>query len=142
MKFTKNEWIKQGINFLHEEGAHALMIDHMCDKLKITKGSFYHYFDSIDQFILLVIKQWQKEAMELLTMIEKSTASPEERLEMMKSFTFSHSERLAPMFMVAIGSLDDSSGLQPNVHIFGKDRQAWDHVSPEHMLFEHLPPTA
>ena len=55
---------------------------------------------------------------------------------------FSHSDRMGPLWMVALGSLDDSSALQPAMHIFGKDRPAWDHVSPDHMVFEHLPPGA
>jgi hypothetical protein len=55
---------------------------------------------------------------------------------------FSSSDRAFPLWMVAVGSLDDSSLLAPNVHIFGKDKAPWDYVHPEHMLFDHLPPGA
>jgi hypothetical protein len=56
------------------------------------------------------------------------------------SALFSHAELSGPLMMVTAGTLDDSTGLAPYVHIFGKDRQPWDHVPPDHTVFELTPP--
>ncbi len=53
---------------------------------------------------------------------------------------FSSSQTAGPLLMVAVGSLDDPNLLSPALHIYGRDRSAWDHVHAEHMVFETTPP--
>src|ERR1041385_4354713 len=94
MKFTKQDWIKKGLDFLDSDGVHALMIDHMCARLKITKGSFYHYFDSIDEYIFSVVKYWEQQSLEPMKKIAGSQKIGEEKLDMMRDFAFRYSGKL------------------------------------------------
>jgi len=88
MKFTKDNWITKGVELLNSEGSHAFNIDRMCSRLKITKGSFYHYFDGIDEFTLLVVKHWSKNALKQLDEINSSGKSSEARLNLLTDHFF------------------------------------------------------
>jgi len=94
MKFTKDHWIQKGVEFLANEGSHALMIDHMCAKSRITKGSFYHYFDSIDEYIRLVVRRWEREILAQLEKVVEKGLSPQQRLDRMKMLAFHYSGKL------------------------------------------------
>ena len=91
MRMTKKDWIIGGLNVLNNEGAHALMIDHMCAKMKITKGSFYHYYDGIDEYIFAMVNHWSKQSLLQLQGIEQASLQPNERLNQMMNFAFRHS---------------------------------------------------
>ena len=94
MKYTKESWIQKGLDLLNSEGADAVMVDHLCAKLKVTKGSFYHYFDGVDEYITLVVKLWEKGMQTRLDALSKSGLAPEERLNGIAALAFNHSGRL------------------------------------------------
>jgi AcrR family transcriptional regulator len=45
-----DDWIQAGYALLAEEGIQALKIDRLCDRLGVTKGSFYWHFDGIPSY--------------------------------------------------------------------------------------------
>jgi len=79
---------------LSTEGYHAIMIDYLCAKFKITKGSFYHYFDSIDEYVRLLVRYWEKQVNMKIETILQGKASPEEKISRMVDFAFSFTGRL------------------------------------------------
>lgn len=89
MKLTKNDWIHRGVGILSTEGAYALMIDHLCARLRITKGSFYHYFNGIDEYIRLIMKAWENNVNAELKKIDESGKNANERLDMLRTYIFS-----------------------------------------------------
>ncbi len=89
MKLTKNDWIHRGVGILSSEGAHALMIDHLCARFRITKGSFYHYFNGIDEYIRLIMKSWENNVNNELKKIDESGKNANERLDMLRNYFFS-----------------------------------------------------
>jgi len=93
MKLTKQAWILKGVDILKNEGSHALIMDHMCARLRITKGSFYHYFDGIDEFIMLLVKSWEKTTMEQLKQIDASENGVEEKLNLLRNAFFQDTGR-------------------------------------------------
>lgn len=94
MRFTREDWIRKGLDMLSTEGYHAIMIDYLCAKFKITKGSFYHYFDSIDEYVRLLVKYWEKQVLMKIETVLQGTASPEEKISRMVDFSFSFSGKL------------------------------------------------
>ena len=80
MRFTREDWIRKGLDMLSTEGYHAIMIDYLCAKFKITKGSFYHYFDSIDEYVRLLVKYWEKQTLMKIETVLQGSASPEEKI--------------------------------------------------------------
>jgi len=94
MRFTREDWIRKGLDMLSTEGYHAIMIDYLCAKFKITKGSFYHYFDSIDEYVRLLVKYWEKQTLMKIETVLQGSASPEEKIGRMVEFSFSFSGKL------------------------------------------------
>ncbi len=47
---TKQTWLDEALQILSEQGASELTIERLTQRLKLTKGSFYHHFKSYDGF--------------------------------------------------------------------------------------------
>ena len=62
-RISKADWIRRGLEVLSEEGYHAIRIDWLCEKFKITKGSFYHHFESLEDYERQLFKYWEKETL-------------------------------------------------------------------------------
>ncbi len=48
---TKKDWYWACAQIVSQDGALALTIDRLCQAVGLTKGSFYHHFGGIDDFI-------------------------------------------------------------------------------------------
>jgi AcrR family transcriptional regulator len=44
---SKQDWLREGLRILAEQGAPALTIDRLAAALGLTKGSFYHHFQGL-----------------------------------------------------------------------------------------------
>lgn len=60
-RLTKKDWIEEGYKILSEFAQDKLKILYLCKRLKVTRGSFYHHFTSIDDFIQALMKNWEEE---------------------------------------------------------------------------------
>ncbi|MDQ2078380.1 TetR/AcrR family transcriptional regulator [Marinimicrobium sp. ABcell2] len=60
MKLTKTDWLERGLAVLAQYGPEHLKIDRLCAHLKVTKGSFYHYFASRDDYTDTLLSYWQQ----------------------------------------------------------------------------------
>lgn len=56
---TAQTWIQAGFEILAAEGATGLTIDGLCQKLSITKGSFYHHFSSLADYKTQLLAFWE-----------------------------------------------------------------------------------
>ena len=72
MKKTKKHWFEMGIKILGEGGQKQLTIDSLCQKLQMTKGSFYHHFSNRKKYIFGLLEYWSKRyTSEIIRSIEK-----------------------------------------------------------------------
>src|SRR4051812_11898155 len=53
-----DDWIQAGYSLLAEEGIKALKIDRLCDRLGVTKGSFYWHFDGMGNYRTALVGAW------------------------------------------------------------------------------------
>ncbi len=53
-----DDWIQAGFALLAEEGITALKIDRLCDRLGVTKGSFYWHFDGMPSYRTALVESW------------------------------------------------------------------------------------
>ena len=53
-------WLKMGIYTLDQLGFRSLKIKDMCEKLEVTKGSFYHWFKSKRDYELKLLDYWKQ----------------------------------------------------------------------------------
>jgi AcrR family transcriptional regulator len=57
---TRTDWLEQGLNLLVQQGIEAVTIDAMCQLMKVTKGSFYHHFESQPAFLEALLQHWEE----------------------------------------------------------------------------------
>jgi len=60
-RLTKEDWLEEGFRILKEFAQDKLRILYLCQRLKVTRGSFYHHFSSIDNYVASLMQRWEKE---------------------------------------------------------------------------------
>ena len=56
---TRAQYFELGLNLLAEDGARAVTIDALCTRLAVTKGSFYHHFQGVRDFMAQLLLYWE-----------------------------------------------------------------------------------
>ena len=57
---NKLAWLKIGINTIGTKGLKALKIDNLCKELEVTKGCFYHWFKSKNDYEMQILQFWKQ----------------------------------------------------------------------------------
>lgn len=55
---TKDEWMRTGLGLLGEVGAGDLTVERLTEAAGVTKGSFYHHFQNVEEFQERLIAFW------------------------------------------------------------------------------------
>ncbi len=72
-KIDKNDWFTGGFKILESEGFARMTIDNLCERLQVTKGSFYHHFKNMDGYVAALMDYWLEE--NTFSIIRKADAS-------------------------------------------------------------------
>ena len=57
-RLTVDDWVQAGYAILAAEGIKALKIDRLCNRLAVTKGSFYWHFTDMAGYRATLIEAW------------------------------------------------------------------------------------
>ncbi|MBL4773150.1 MAG: TetR/AcrR family transcriptional regulator [Alcanivoracaceae bacterium] len=57
---NKLVWLKLGLNTIGKQGRNELKINLLCERLKVTKGSFYHWFSSKKDYERQLLQFWKQ----------------------------------------------------------------------------------
>ncbi|TXK85555.1 TetR/AcrR family transcriptional regulator [Paenibacillus sp. N3.4] len=83
MQLTREDWVKAGLNQLAEAGIHEVRVELLARKLKISKGSFYHYFRDRKELLDAMMDDWEAYATkQIIQSIEQDHSSLEQLLHM------------------------------------------------------------
>jgi AcrR family transcriptional regulator len=63
-KFTRRDWLLLGEQRLSSDGPGALSLERLTTSAGRTKGSFYHHFESRDDFLAALMDHWRATAVE------------------------------------------------------------------------------
>ena len=58
-RLSINDWITAGLELLGEEGIGGVKIQKLCERLGVTKGSFYWHFTDLDAFLGAMAKHYE-----------------------------------------------------------------------------------
>ncbi|CAG0982512.1 MAG: TetR/AcrR family transcriptional regulator [Anaerolineae bacterium] len=58
-RHKREDWLEQGLAVLVQAGVEALTIDGMCQRLGVTKGSFYHHFQNREAYLEALLQHWE-----------------------------------------------------------------------------------
>lgn len=79
-RVTADDWIQAGFDVLAEGGPNALRIGRLCERLDVTKGSFYWHFPSRDALLQAALERWERVEQEEVFGQLEAIADPRERL--------------------------------------------------------------
>lgn len=81
---TKDEYFRVAFELLAEHGATGVTIANLCTALDVTKGSFYHHFESGPDFMRAFLVDWESKYAKPAVENARDIADPVERLNRLK----------------------------------------------------------
>lgn len=94
---TAQDYYRAALTVLGEVGSEALTIASLCERLGITKGSFYHHFGSMPGFVTGLLGYWEREHNERLIEYTQRVGDPVRQIEALTDFgsTLPHASEAA-----------------------------------------------
>ncbi|MEU9479529.1 TetR/AcrR family transcriptional regulator [Streptomyces sp. NPDC048191] len=59
MGAEKWAWLDQGLTLLAEQGAPAVTLDRLCERMGMSKGAFYHHFGSMPKYRIRLLDHFE-----------------------------------------------------------------------------------
>ncbi len=113
---TAEDWLDLALAALKDHGYTALKAQPLAKKLKVTRGSFYHHFESLEAFHASVIAHWSQETSGQIADAAQEIGDPRAALVDLLQKTLSSGEVLerairswstvAPAVAVAVQQVD------------------------------------
>lgn len=91
---TPDDYLAAGFELLVEHGAGALTLSNVCDRLHITKGSFYHHFPSLPAFHAALLDTYSIDLLGRATELARAEADPRARLAVLRQLGVEMSHEL------------------------------------------------
>lgn len=86
--YAKTRWLEEGLQILSEYAQDKIRIQVLCERLKLTKGSFYHHFHGIEDYIDQLLHFWKKKSTDALIQKSERIKYPQEKLFSLDTLTF------------------------------------------------------
>ena len=80
---TRDDYLAAGLDLLADGGVSAVTIAALCDRLGVTKGSFYHHFDDVSAFHEALLADWEVGAYRAIE-TARAVADSHKRLSVLK----------------------------------------------------------
>jgi AcrR family transcriptional regulator len=81
---SRSAYYEAGLELLAEGGHAGLTIAALCERLGVTKGSFYHHFGDMAEYVSLLLDHWEAEHATRLIALSESVTDPEERFDVLE----------------------------------------------------------
>ncbi len=75
-RLTPEDYFREALAVLGDYGSDGLTIAVLCERLQITKGSFYHHFGGMPGFVTQLLEYWEREHSERLIKMSKAQHDP------------------------------------------------------------------
>lgn len=64
-RLSADDFVRAALDVMVDEGIGGVKIQRLCDRLGVTKGSFYWHFADLDAFLSEVARQWAEDGAQL-----------------------------------------------------------------------------
>ncbi|NEW07423.1 TetR/AcrR family transcriptional regulator [Paenibacillus sp. SYP-B3998] len=92
---TADDWIRAGLEMMSQTGIASVKVEAVARQLRISKGSFYHYFKDRADFLEAILAYWEKHlTQDIIRQMDEDELSPKERLRQLVHHSFSETTRL------------------------------------------------
>ena len=82
-RLSKEDWLKEGFKILSHFDQNKLRILYLCERLKVTRGSFYHHFNSIENYTNELMQAWEKKNTLDIIQASNKGVKANERMELL-----------------------------------------------------------
>ena len=82
-RLSAADYYREALEILGAYGSESLTIASLCERLGITKGSFYHHFGSMPGFVAGLLEFWASEHSDRLISMSKAQPDPSLRVAML-----------------------------------------------------------
>jgi AcrR family transcriptional regulator len=83
-RLGRNDYFEAGLQLLAEGGAKIVTIGNLCHRLGVTKGSFYHHFESGPEFMRALLLYWESAYGRQLAEAALAVEDPLARIDVLK----------------------------------------------------------
>ncbi len=84
-RLTKAEWIACGLKTLSREGASALKVGPLAEKLNVSRGSFYWHFKDIAAYRASLLDRWLEQSTDqVIETLEGEAGTPDRLKRLMR----------------------------------------------------------
>jgi AcrR family transcriptional regulator len=80
----REQYFELGLELLAEGGAKAVTIEALCTRLRVTKGSFYHHFAGVRDFVSQLLAYWEDRYGQRLAREALAACGPAELIPLLK----------------------------------------------------------
>lgn len=99
-RLSREDWLEEALKILAQQGNRLMTIEVLCERLGVSRGSFYWHFKDRGEFLVAVIEHWEKQStLAIRDKVFSLQVSPEERLLTLLEMitTYKHSGFEMPM---------------------------------------------
>jgi AcrR family transcriptional regulator len=82
-RLNAEDYFREALEVLGQHGSQGLTIAALCDRLDVTKGSFYHHFAGMPAFVDELLAFWEHEHSERLIALSKRQPDPALRITLL-----------------------------------------------------------
>ncbi|OBA78144.1 TetR family transcriptional regulator [Mycobacterium sp. 1164966.3] len=83
-RLTVEDWLQAGYDLLAEHGVRALKVERLCQRVGVTRGSFYWHFEDMESYRAALVESWNAFLEDdRHSLAELDTLPPRERLSAM-----------------------------------------------------------
>ena len=112
---TKDEYFRVALELLAEHGATGVTIARVCHALDVTKGSFYHHFESGPDFMQAFLVDWERKYAKPDVEHARDIADPIERLNRLKPLVVGLHHEAESAIRALARTDDDAAEIQGRV---------------------------
>jgi len=78
-RVNRSAYLESALRILAEDGSDGLTVAELCCRLNVTKGSFYHHFSGMPEFVTALLEFWEDQRSQRLIAASEAESDPEAR---------------------------------------------------------------
>jgi len=90
-----DDWVRAALDVMVEDGIAGVKIQRLCERLGVTKGSFYWHFEDLDAFLGEVARQWAEDGARIPGSVDPDADPEAQLLQAMQLFADPRNRDLA-----------------------------------------------
>ena len=94
-RLAADDFVQAALDVMVDEGIGGVKIQRLCERLGVTKGSFYWHFADLDTFLSQVARQWAEDGAQLPGSVDGASDPETKLLLAMKQFANPRNRNLA-----------------------------------------------